>query len=357
MKRRNFLTGTTAAAIAATATALPAPALARNKKLLNLVTTWPENLPGIGISPYRIAGKIREATDGTLDIEVHSAGQLVPAFESFDAVSSGRVDAYHAAEFYWQDKSKAYALFTSVPFGMTASELNSWIYHGGGQRLWDDLSARYNLKPFLSGNSGAQGCGWFKREIRTIEDLQGLRMRMPGLGGDVVKRLGVEAVTIPGGELYSALESGRLDAVDWAGPWNDLALNFHEIAKYYYWPGFQEPCAGLCTVFNLDVWNDLTSSQQRIIREVCASENDYTYTEILYNNALALDTLINRHGVQLRVFPDEVLAAFRTATAQVMEELTSTDDFVAKVYDSYRRSLRATSEGLRSTELAYLNRR
>lgn len=355
MKRRHFLSTVATAAVATAA--LPTPALSNNTKHLDMVTTWPENLPGIGISPFRIAGKIREATDGALNLRVHSAGQLVPAFESFDAVSSGRADAYHAAEFYWQEKSKAYALFTSVPFGMTASELNSWIYHGGGQKLWDELSARYNLKPFLSGNSGAQGCGWFKDEIRTTEDLRGLRMRMPGLGGDVVTRLGVKAVTIPGGDLYSALESGRVDAVDWAGPWSDLALKFYQVAKYYYWPGFQEPCAGLCTVFNMDVWNGLTSSEQRIVREVCASENDFTYTEILYNNALALDTLVSQHGVKLRIFPDEVLVAFRVATAQVMEELTSSDEFVAKVYDSYRLSLRATSEGLRDTELAYLNRR
>ena len=240
---------------------------------------------------------------------------------------------------------------------MTASELNAWIYHGGGQALWDELAAQFNLKPFLSGNSGAQGCGWFKQELRTTEDLRGLRMRMPGLGGDVMARLGVVVENLPGGELYAALESGRLDAVDWAGPWSDLTLGFHRVAKHYYWPGFQEPSAGLCTVFNLDVWNRLTTSQQRIVREVCAAENDRLYTEILYNNALALDALVNRHGVRLRTLPDEVLAALRIATAEVMEEITASDAFAAKVHDSYRASLRATSESLRATELAYLLRR
>ena len=357
MKRRNFLTAAVAASTAAASAALSAPAVAQGRKRLDMVTTWPRDLPGIGTSPERIASKIREATDGALDIKSHAAGELVAPFESFDAVTSGKADIYNAAEFYWQRKSSAYALFTSVPFGMTASELNAWIYHGGGQELWDELAAQFNLKPFLSGNSGAQGCGWFKKEVRTPEDLRGLRMRMPGLGGDVLARLGVAVENLPGGELYGALESGRLDAVDWAGPWNDLALGFHRIAKNYYWPGFQEPSAGLCTVFNLDVWNGLTASQQRIVREVCASENDHVYTEILYNNALALDELVNRHGVRLRTFPDEVLVAFRIATAEVMEEVSASDAFAAKVHESYRASLRATSEGLRDTELAYLVRR
>lgn len=356
MKRRNFL-AVAGAAATGLGGGLAAPALAHGGKRLTMVTTWPRNLPGIGTAAERIADNIREATEGAIDIEVHAAGELLPPFESFDAVSSGRADIYNAAEFYWQEKSKAYALFTSIPFGMTAPELTAWIRHGGGQELWDELAAGFNLKPLLSGNSGAQAGGWFKEELRGPEDVRGLRIRMPGLGGDVFARLGARVETLPAGELLAALQDGRLDAVDWAGPWNDLALGFHAAAKYYYWPGFQEPTAGLCTVFNLDVWNRLTPGQQRIVGEVCAAENDFLYTSVLYNNAFALDALVNRHGVLLRAYPDALMRAFREETEAVMEEISSADAFTARVHASYRDSLRATSASLRDTELAYLNRR
>lgn len=358
MKRRNFLTATaTAAATAAAASAFPTPALAQGKKQLKMVTTWPKNFPGLGTSPERFAVNVREATDGEIDIKVYAAGELVPPFESFDAVSTGTADIYNGAEYYWQGKSKAFAFFTAVPFGMTANELNAWIYHGGGQALWDELSARFNLKPFMSANTGTQWGGWFNKEVNSLEDLKGLTMRMPGLGGDALGKLGATVLTLPGGEIFPSLESGRIDATEWVGPWNDLAFGFYQVTKYYYWPGFHEPGAGLATVFNLDVWNDLTPSQQRIIEAICGWENDYTYTEYLYHNSLALNTLTTEHGVVLRDFPDEVFDGFRRASIETIEEAVEEDPFNKRVYESFLETQRYTAEGLRYADAAYLQRR
>lgn len=358
MKRRNFLTATAAAAsTAAASAAFPTPAIAQGVKQLKMVTTWPKNFPGLGTSPERIAVKIREATDGAIDIKVYAAGELVPAFDSFDAVSTGAADIYNGAEYYWVGKSKAFAFFTAVPFGMTAPELNAWIYHGGGQELWDELAAQFNLKPFMSANTGTQWGGWFNKEINSLEDLKGLSMRMPGLGGDVLARLGATVLTLPGGEIFPALESGRIDATEWVGPWNDLAFGFYQVTKFYYWPGFHEPGAGLATTFNLDVWNDLTPSQQRIIEAVCAWDNDYTYSEFLYHNSIALRTLTEEHGVVLRDFPDEVFAGYRRSSMELMEEITAEDPFVARVYESAAQTQKYTSDGLRYAENAYLQRR
>ena len=359
MKRRQFLTASAAAAASATAAsaAFPTPAIAQGVRQLKMVTTWPKNFPGLGTSPERIALKVREATEGAIDIKVFAGGELVPPFESFDAVSTGAADIYNGAEYYWVGKSKAFAFFTAVPFGMSASELNAWIYHGGGRALWDELSSQFNIKPFMSANTGTQWGGWFNREINTPEDLKGLKMRMPGLGGDALARLGANVQTLPGGEIFPALESGTIDATEWVGPWNDLAFGFYQVAKYYYWPGFHEPGAGLATAFNLDVWNSLTPSQQRSIEAICAWENDNTYTEFLYHNSVALNTLTQEHGVVLREFPEEVFDGFRRASAELMEEITSEDPFVKKVWESVQQTQRYTSEALRYADSAYLQRR
>ena len=357
MKRRNFLTGAAAVSTAAAASAFPKPAIAQGARQLKMVTTWPKNFPGLGTSPERIAVKVREATEGAIDIKVYAGGELVPPFESFDAVSTGAADIYNGAEYYWTGKSKAFAFFTAVPFGMTASELNAWIYHGGGQQLWDELSARFNVKALMSANTGTQWGGWFNREINTLEDLKGLKMRMPGLGGDTLARLGANVQTLPGGEIFPALESGTIDATEWVGPWNDLAFGFYQVTKFYYWPGFHEPGAGLATAFNLDVWNSLTPSQQRIMEAICAWENDYTYTEFLYHNSKALRTLTEEHGVVLREFPKEVFDGYRRAARELMQEITDEDPFVARVYQSFLETLKDTSDGLGYAENAYLARR
>ena len=312
-----------------------APVVAKRVRELKMVTTWPKNLPGLGTGAERVARRITDMTDGELDIKVYAANELVPAFESFDAVSTGAADMYNGAEYYWQGKSKAFNFFTAVPFGLTASEINAWVYHGGGQELWDELSAQFNIKALMSANTGVQMGGWFNKEITSVQDLQGLTIRMPGLGGEVMRRLGAEAIALPGGEIYQSLASGRIEATEWVGPWNDLSLGFYRVAKFYYWPGFHEPGASLCTGFNLDVWNSLSKQHQEIVKAACAAENDFTLAEFNANNAAALRTLTQEHGVVLKTMPDEVMAALGRESLKVVEEAVEGDELGTRIYESY----------------------
>ncbi len=318
-------------------TATPgAPAIVRQRRELKLVTTWPKNFPGLGTAPERVARHITEATDGALTVKVFAAGELVPAFEAFDAVSSGTAEMYHGAEYYWQGKSKAFNFFTAVPFGLTANEIDAWVHYGGGQALWDELSARFNIKPFGCANTGVQMGGWFNREINTVEDFRGLKIRMPGLGGEVLRRLGAAAVSLPGAEIFQSLQTGAIDATEWVGPWNDLAFGFHRVAKYYYWPGFHEPGSQLCLGINLDVWRSFAPSQQRIIAMACAAETQYTFAEYNTRNGAALRELIDTQGVELRRFPDDVLAAIKAVSEAVNRELSEGDPLTQRIYESYR---------------------
>ncbi|MBB4286710.1 TRAP transporter substrate-binding protein [Roseospira goensis] len=336
MKRREFLSGAAATGVGAAATAgLATPAIAQDRRELKLVTTWPKNFPGLGTSAERWAQRITAMSGGRLTVKVFAAGELVPAFEAFDAVSAGTADMYHGAEYYWQGKSKAFNFFAAVPFGLTATEINAWIYHAGGQQLWDELSAGFNIKPMLVANTGVQMGGWFNKEINSLEDYKGLKIRMPGLGGEVLRRIGAAAVSLPGGEIFPALQSGAIDATEWVGPWNDLAFGFYKVTKYYYYPGFHEPGTALSGGVNLDVWNSLSDEDKAIIEAAAAAENDYTLAEFNARNGDALATLINEHGVELRRFSDDVLTAIGTAAGEVVAEVAAGDAMTQKVYDSF----------------------
>ena len=358
MKRRSFLTGAgTAVAAGAASTAFAAPAIAQGKRSLKMVTTWPKNFPGLGTSAERIASRLRTMSDGKIDIKVFAAGELVGALEAFDAVSSGAADCYNGAEYYWQGKSPAFNFFTSVPFGMTAEELNGWMYQGGGQELWDELSAKFNIKALMSANTGVQLSGWFRTEIQSLADLNGLVMRVPGLGGEVLRRLGVTAITLPGNEIYPSLQNGTIDAAEWVGPWNDLAFGFYKVAKYFYYPGFQEPGAALATGFNLDVWNSFSTAEKAMIEAVCQAEVTTTLAEYAYQNGRAQKTLVDKHGVKMTAFPPDVLAALKKASKEVVEETAAGDPFTGKVYDSFKAAFdiekRWTDVGIK----AFLNAR
>ncbi|PCJ71495.1 MAG: ABC transporter substrate-binding protein [Rhodobiaceae bacterium] len=340
MKRRSFLTG---AGVAATAAAtLSAPAIANSTRRLKMVTTWPKNFPGLGVSAERLAARIKALTNEEIEIKVFGAGELVPALEAFDTVASGAADLYNGAEYYWQGKSVAYNFFTAVPFGMTANEINAWIYWGGGQKLWDELASGFNIKPFMSANTGVQMGGWFRKEINSLEDFKGLKIRMPGLGGEVMRRLGAAAVTLPGNEIYQALQAGTIDATEWVGPWNDVAFGFYQVAPYYYWPGFHEPGSALATGFNLDVWNSLTPFQQNAIETACMAENNYSLAEFNHFNATSLQTLVSAHGVKLREFTPEIMAGIKATSEAVLTEVVETDEITRRVYDSYKTSLEAS---------------
>ena len=352
MDRRKFVTGVAvgagAAALAAcdgesdTATSGAAPAVARRKRELKLVTSWQKNYPGLGVAPERIANHVREATEGTIDIKVYAAGEFVGAFDAFDAVSTGSADMYHAAEYYWQGKSPAFNFFTAVPMGLTANELMAWIYYGGGQELWDELSSGFNVKAFMAGNTGTQMGGWFRKEINTLDDFKGLKIRMPGLGGEVLRRMGAAAVALPQPEIYTSLQSGNIDATEWAGPWNDLTMSFYQITKYYYWPGFHEPGSALSLGINLDLWNDLTKAEQRIIQDACAAENSRNLAEYNRFNTQALRTLVDEHGIQLKRFSDEILTEVGRICGVVVKEAGESDELSKRIYDSF---LQARADG------------
>src|SRR5205807_5995212 len=245
-------------------------------------------LPGLGTSAERLGGAITAITGGRLKVQVFGAGQLVSAFEVFDAVSGGVADMYYSAEYYWEKRSPGFNFFAAVPFGFTADEMAAWIHWGGGQELWDELSGGYNIKPLLTTNTGAQMGGWFTKEVTGLESYRALRYRMPGLGGEVLRRLGAVVVNLPGGEITAALKSGAIDASEWVGPWNDMAMGLHKVAGYCYYPGFHEPGTGTALGINKTVWESLDASDRRVIQAAAACEYARSVAEFNANNALWL---------------------------------------------------------------------
>lgn len=335
LKRRNFLAGAAAVGTAAAASMFPAPAIASGNRELRMVMTWPRNSPGLGLQGVAIGERIEKLTDGKLKVRVYGGGELVPAFESFDAVSSGAADMYHAAEYYWPGKHKSYNFFTAVPFGLTATETFGWIHHGGGQELWDELSANFNIKPFVAASTGTQMLGWFRNEINSLEDLRGLRYRIPGIAGEVFRELGVSVTLLPVAEIFPALQSGAIDAAEWVGPWHDLQFGFHRITKYYYRPGVHEPGTFSSVGVNKEMYDSLPLDQQTAIEVACESEAQRTTAEFNARNHEALQVLLNEHGVQLRRLPDEAIIEYGNLTHQVLTQMADEDPFTKRVYESF----------------------
>lgn len=319
-----------------------------------MVTTWPKNYPGLGTSPEKFADLVRQMSAGRIDIKVYGANELVPAMEVFDAVSQGSAQMGHGAAYYWKGKHPATPFFTAVPFGLTAQEMNGWLSYGGGQQLWDELYARFNLKPFACGNTGTQLPGWYNREINSVKDLQGLKIRMPGLAGEVLRRLGASPVQLPGGEIFTALESGAIDAADWVGPYNDLTFGFHRIARFYYHPGWHEPGPTLELIVNKQAWDELPEDLQAIVRAAAGWANGDMLDEYTARNNAALEELKSKHKVQLRRLPDDVLAALKEHSDQVLEELTANDEFAGRVYASFRKFERGVRSYSAIAEAEYL---
>src|SRR5258705_3573126 len=299
MDRRQFVAGASVGVVAA-ASAFPKPAIAQGVRELKMVTIWPKTLPGLQPAAGRVAQSITALSGGRLQVKVFAAGQLVGAFESFDAVSSGLADMYHASEITWAGRSAAFSYFCNVPFGITAPEINAWVYHGGGQALWDELSAGFGLKPFMCGNTGPQMGGWFTKELTGVESYKGLRYRMPGMGGEVLRRLGAVVVTLPGGEIIPSLQSGAIDASEFVGPWVDMALGLHKAAKYYYYPGFHEPGAAVSLAVNKKLWDGLDSTEKSIIEGAAAVENTRSHAEATAANASALEQLVKDPAIEIR---------------------------------------------------------
>lgn len=323
----------------------------------SMYTTWPRNFPGLGSGAARLAEMINSMSEGRLQIDVYGAGERVPAMEVFDAVSRGSAQMGHGAAYYWKGKSPAMPFFTALPFGMNANEMSAWLHWGGGMELWRELYSDFNLVPFDAGNTGAQMGGWFNKRIDSVDDLDGLRMRIPGLGGDVVARLGVATVNIPGGELYQALSTGAIDAAEWVGPYNDLAFGFQKIASYYYYPGWQEPGATLEAIVNKEAWNALPEDLQAVVDAACKATSHTMHAEINARNAEALRTLREEHDVEILRFPDAVLDALRAEADNVVEALAERDPFARKVWNAYRPFQTAIAESTRLGDTAQLGTR
>ena len=320
-----------------------------------MVTTWPKNLPGLGTAPERLADRLRVMSNGRLDIKVYGAGELVPALEVFDAVSQGTAQMGHGAAYYWRGKNPATAMFATVPFGMNAQEMNGWLHYGGGMALWRELYAQFNLVPFAAGNSGVQMAGWFNKEINSIDDLQGLRMRIPGIGGEVLARAGGVPVILPGGEIFTALQTGAIDATEWVGPYNDLAFSLHTAAKYYYYPGWHEPGPILEAIVNQQAWDSLPPDLQAMVETATQAINEDLLSEFTARNNAALETLINEHGVELRRLPDDVIAALQAASVEVVAEIGEADPLAKRIYDSYMAYFAEVRRYHAISEQAYLN--
>ncbi|GAB3324660.1 TRAP transporter substrate-binding protein [Haliea atlantica] len=322
-----------------------------------LVTTWPKNLPGLGTAPENFARMVTEMSGGRMTVHVYGAGEMVPPFEVFDAVRQGVADAGHGAAYYWKGKIPSAVYFTAVPFGMTAQEMNGWLHYGGGLELWREAYAPSNIIPFAGGSTGVQMAGWFRTEINSLEDLQGVKMRIPGLAGDVFAAAGGTPVRIPGGEIYTSLQTGVIDAAEWVGPYNDLALGLHEVAKYYYYPGWHEPGAMLEFIVNRDSYEALPADLQAIVAEATRAVNQDMLDEFTARNNQALKQLVEEHGVELRRFPDDVLKALYAGTRQAIAELTASDPMARKVEASYQRFFEAVRDYHHISEQAYINAR
>ena len=358
MQRRDFLKKAGAGTLAVGVGVAGAQAAqAKTEYKWKMVTTWPKNFPGLGTGAENLARLITEMSGGRIQVKVYGASELVPAFEVFDAVSRGTAEMGHGAAYYWKGKAPAAQFFAAMPFGMTAQEFNGWIYYGGGQALWDELYAPFGLMGMPAGNTGVQMGGWFNKEINSLEDLNGLKMRIPGLGGEVLQRLGGTPINLPGGEIFTSLQSGNIDATDWVGPYNDQAFGLYKAAKFYYYPGFHEPGTCLEVLVNKKAFEALPGDLQSIVVNAAKAVNIDMLSEYTVRNPGALKQLGEEHGVQLRQFPADVLQGLRKVSGEVMDEVAKGDPMSAKVHAAYTAFLESARQYTDLSELAYVKAR
>ena len=320
-----------------------------------MVTTWPPNFPVIGEGCNIFADWVREMSGGRLDIQVYGGGELVPALEAFEAVSSGAAEMGNGAAYYWAGISPATQFFATVPFGMNAQQLNAWLFSGGGMELWTELYDRFNLVPLCGGNTGVQMGGWFNKEINTVEDLRGLKMRIPGLGGKVLEKAGGTAVLSAGSEIYTNLERGVIDATEWIGPYHDYIMGFHQIAKYYYYPGWHEPATAFEFFINKKDYNQLGNDLKSILQAAAARLNVRTVSEFEAKNNFYLEKIRSESDVEIRQYPQEVLDQLKVFSKEVITEIVDTDPFSKKVYDSYNKFQKSVGEWSKLTEKVFYN--
>ena len=360
MKRREFIKKLGGSGLVAGST-LVAPGLVQAKTKpeykWKMVTTWPKNFPGLGTGANYLAKLINEMSGGRIQVKVYGAKELVPAFEIFDAVSRGVAEMGHGAAYYWKGKSEAAQFFAAVPFGLTAQEMNAWLYHGGGMELWQEVYKPFGLIPMAAGNTGVQMGGWFNKEINSVADLKGLKMRIPGLGGEVLRRAGGTPVSLPGGEIFTSLQSGAIDASEFVGPYNDLAFGLYKAAKFYYYPGWHEPGTTLECFVNQKALESLPTDLQSIVLHASRVANQDMLSEYTAQNNRALDTLVNKHKVKLRRYPDDVLNKIKQLSDEVIAEVGTKDALSKKVFESFTSFRDQAIAWHNISERAYLNAR
>ena len=371
MDRRKFVKTAGAASLAGTAGLLSACGSKRGSSDCNesatgptaeaiewkMVTTWPRDFPGLGTGASHLAELIGKLSNGRLKVKVYGGNELVPPFEVFDAVQRGTAEMGHGGAYYWKGKIPASQFLGGWPFGLTGNEMNGWFYHGGGLEIYHEAYAPFGVIPFPVGNSGTQMGGWFNKEINSVADLNGLKMRIPGVGAEVLKRMGGTPVNIPGAELFTALQSGTIDATEWVGPMNDLAFGLFRAAKYYYYPGWHEPGSALEGLVNAEAWASLAPDLQQIVETACKAASLDMYADFEARNGAALNTLITEHQVELRAFPDEVLEDLKRVSFEVLEELAAADEMSGKVWASFKTYLNTIQAWTEIGSQYFLNRR
>ncbi len=355
MDRRSFIKKAGLATGAVAASTLATPAISQGMARLTMVTSWPRGFAGVDDAAQRLAVSVGAMSEGNLEIDLKAPGELIGAFEVFDAVSSGQADAYHSADYYFVGQHAALGFFTSPPFGMTATELNTWWYHMGGRELHQEVMDIFNMVPFLAGNTSSQGGGWFREPVESPEDFQGLKFRMPGLGGKALSNIGASVQNIPGGEIYQALSSGAIDATEWIGPWADEKMGLQEVAKFFYVAGFHEPGSGLTFSINKDVFDGLTPAQQKILEMAAGECNVWNVSQFIANNGTALRRL-TEGGVTAGQFSDSIWDALGRGTQQVYDESMG-DPLFKKVFDSYRASMKESASWIAASDTAYTAQR
>jgi TRAP-type mannitol/chloroaromatic compound transport system substrate-binding protein len=338
MNRRAFIKSFGIGAAMSTVSVLKASDVQaeKDKRVWRMVTSWPQKLSILQSGAERFAETVNILSDGRLNIEVHAGGELYKPLEVFDVVSSGTVECGNSASYYWAKKVPAAQWFTTVPFGLKASELNTWLNKGGGLELWREVYEPYNVIPMPAGNTGIQMGGWFNKQIKTPLDFNGLKMRKPGLGGKVLAKLGAEVILLPAGEIYPALEAGKINATEWIGPYHDMQMGFHRISKYYYAPGWHEPGTGFEFIVNKKVFETLPQDLKLILQAASLDLAYQIFTEFEYNNAKAMLKIAKERKVQLRLFPQTVLKELERISSDVLEEEASRDEMSRKVHNAYK---------------------
>ena len=346
LKQSSLLGLGSAAVAAATASTslstLAAPALAQGRQRWRMVTSWAKGSAGPGTTADRLAQRITAATDGRVEVEVLGAGELTSAFGVLDAVADGTAEMAHTASFFWAGRMAAATYFTTLPFGLSPSAHNAWIRFGGGQALWDEAYATLDAKPLMAGNSGANMAGWFKKPLNSLDDLRGVKIRTAGLGGEIYRRLGASTVTLPPAEIFSALQAGAIDAVEFLGPFSDRGLGFNQVADHYYFPGFNKPNGTAEALVNANLWARLPADVQAAVQNACDAENDAGLAEATWFNAQALAAL-ERDGTQIAALPADILTAARSTAEDVVADFAGTDAMTQRVHQSYQQALTALS--------------